>query len=118
MGSPIESGGLDIQEAWVQSAANVLAWGIFGWGVVVAIILFLGMLAVTIRRRRFWCDQARREVEVEFEEHGLPGFRRPTAVLSCSVFEPPTAVHCRRACLDRDMRVRVQMTRRLSWRKP
>jgi len=118
MGSPIESGGLEIPEAWVQSVANALAWGILGWAVFVAIVLFLGMLAVTVRRRRFWCDQARREVEVEFEEQGLPGYRRPTAVLSCSVFEPPTAVQCRRACLDRDMRVRVPMARRLSWRKP
>ncbi len=118
MGSPIESGGLEIPEAWVQSVANAFAWGIRGWAVFVAIVLFLGMLAMTVRRRRFWCDQARSEVEVEFEEHGLPGFRRASAVLSCSVFEPPTAVHCPRACLDRHMRVRVPMARRLSWRKP
>lgn len=96
-------GGLDVQGAWVQSAANVLAWGIFGWGVVVAIMVSLAALAVRVRRRRFWCDQAQREVEVEFEERGLPGFRRATAVLSCSVFEPPTAVRCRGYCLGYDV---------------
>jgi hypothetical protein len=43
------------------------------------------------RRRRFWCPLHRREVEVEFDERGLPGFRRQVAVKSCSVFDPPTA---------------------------
>jgi hypothetical protein len=95
----MEPGGWEIQEAWIQSAAHALAWGIFGWGVVVALMVLLGALAVRVRRRRFWCAQAWREVEVEFEERGFPGFRRPTAVLSCSAFEPPTAVGCRRGCL-------------------
>lgn len=52
------------------------------------------------RRRRFWCALSRREVEVEFEEWGLPGLRQPVAVRSCSVFDPPTAVTCGRRCLD------------------
>src|ERR1700675_5073732 len=39
-----------------------------------------------VRRRRFWCDRAQGEVEVEFEEQGLIGFRRAVAVRSCSVF--------------------------------
>ncbi len=101
---PTEPSGLDVQEAWVQSAANALAWGIFGWGVVVAIVVSLAALAVRARRRRFWCHETQREVEVEFEERGFPGFRRPTAVLSCSVFEPPTAVRCRGSCLGYETR--------------
>jgi hypothetical protein len=104
---PLEVGGWDVQQAWVQSAAHDLAWGIFGWGVGVAILLLVASWAIQIRRRGFWCAQAQREVEVEFEERGLPGFRRPTAVLSCSVFDPPTAVHCRRRCLDGDMRAPI-----------
>ena len=52
------------------------------------------------RRRRFWCAEAGREVEVQFEERGFPGLRRSTAVKSCPVFHPPTAVACRRRCLD------------------
>lgn len=55
---------------------------------------------VVRRRRRFWCAQTRREVEVEFEEHGLPGLRWQGAVLSCSIFEPPTRVAYGRRCLS------------------
>ncbi len=96
---PMGPEALDVQGAWAQSAAETLAWAMVGWGAVVAVILFLAALLVGARRRRFWCDQAKRQVEVEFEVQGLPGFRRPTAVLSCSVFDPPTNVRCRRACL-------------------
>lgn len=53
-----------------------------------------------VRRRRFWCAWSRREVEVEFETRGLPGFRRVVTVRSCSAFDPPTAIECRRRCLD------------------
>ena len=52
------------------------------------------------RRRRFWCAEQRREVEVEFEEVGLPGLGWSAAVRSCPVFDPPTAIACRRRCLD------------------
>lgn len=53
-----------------------------------------------VRRRRFWCALYEREVEVEFEERGLPGLREAVAVNSCSVFEPPAAVTCGRRCVD------------------
>ena len=59
-----------------------------------------------IRRRRFWCAEARREVEVEFEERGLPGLPWSTAVKSCPVFDPPAAVGCRRRCVDARFRRR------------
>lgn len=58
------------------------------------------------RRRKFWCAEARREVEVQFEERGLPGLPWSTAVRSCPVFDPPTAVGCRRRCLDSRFRRR------------
>lgn len=55
----------------------------------------------TVRRRRsFRCPLVRHEVEVEFEERLLLGFRRSVGVRSCSVFEPPTAIECQRRCVD------------------
>lgn len=114
MGWPTESVGWDVQEALVESAANALAWGILGWGAVVASVLLLAMLVIRNRRRRFWCSAAQREVEAEFEERGLPGFRKTTAVLSCSVFDPPTAVRCHRDCLDPDKRQLVPPARQLT----
>ncbi len=90
------------QQAWIQGPSDVVAWGMLG------ALLFLVPLVVLFsrvtRRRRFWCAASRRDVEVEFEEGGLPGFRRPVAVRSCSVFDPPAAVECRRCCLDSDFR--------------
>jgi hypothetical protein len=105
--------GWDVQEGWVEGAANALAWGIFGWGAVVATVVLLAMLGITTRRRRFWCRGAQREVEVEFQESGVPGFAR-VRVLSCSVFDPPTAVSCRRDCIDPDRRFLLPPTRALA----
>lgn len=100
--SPPGSLGAGFDQAWTQGFTDVLAWGLVG------ALLFLFPLVVVFsratRRRRFWCAYSRREVEVEFEEHGLPGFRRAVAVRSCSVFDPATAVRCRRRCLDTDFR--------------
>ena len=56
------------------------------------------------RRRKFWGPFTRLDVEVEFQERGLPGFGRQSAVVSCSVFDPPTVVACRRRCLDSGFR--------------
>ncbi len=58
------------------------------------------------RWRRFWCAEAQREVEVVFEQRGLPGFRWAAAVKSCPVFDPDTAVACQRRCLDTQFRRR------------
>jgi universal stress protein A len=58
-----------------------------------------------VRLRRFWCAEHRREVEVEFEMRGLPGFRSPVAVRSCSAFEPGAAIDCSRRCLDPSFRL-------------
>ena len=93
-GWPVEQ----VREGWVQGLTDV-----FSWGLILAVLFLVPLLVVFssgIRRRRFYCAQNGREVEVEFEERGFPGFRRPVAVKICSVFEPPTAVVCQRACLD------------------
>lgn len=92
----------EAREAWVQGASDV-----FSWGLIAAVLFLLPLLVLfssRVRRHRFYCAQSRREVEVDFEERGLPGFRRAVAVLRCSVFDPPTAVGCRRRCLDPDFR--------------
>jgi heme exporter protein D len=116
---PIASPGWDIQEAWVDSVAMV-GWGVLIWAGVAATlaVLLLPIATQAVRRRRFWCARAQREVEVEFEEQGIIGFRRTVAVRSCSVFDPPTQVHCRRFCLDQAVRVRVPMTLPRPWRWP
>lgn len=54
----------------------------------------------TARRHRVWCALVEREVEVEFEERGIPGLKVQSGVKTCTAFEPPTAVVCRRRCLD------------------
>ena len=92
----------EVREAWVQGAADV-----FSWGLILALLFLVPLLVVfssAIRRRRFYCAQNGREVEVEFEERGVPGLRCAVSVRSCSVFDPPTAVDCRRRCLNSDFR--------------
>ena len=86
----------------VQSLCDAL-----GWGMLAALFLVVPLavlFARVIRRRHFWCPQARREVEVEFMDEGLPGMRRSANVWSCSAFDPPTAVTCRRECADPEFR--------------
>ena len=114
---PIASPAWDVQVAWVDRA-SMLGWGLLIWVAVAATlaVLLLPIAVEAVRRRRFWCPQARREVEVEFEEHGLIGFRRAVAVRSCSVFNPPTQVGCRRSCLDRDARALTPTTLARLWR--
>jgi len=51
-------------------------------------------------RRRFWCASRGRDVEVDFVERGLPGLPSGVGVQGCSAFDPPTAIGCRRRCLD------------------
>jgi nucleotide-binding universal stress UspA family protein len=51
-------------------------------------------------RRRFWCATRERDVEVHFLKRRLPGPSWTTTVRSCSVFDPSTAVACRRPCVD------------------
>ena len=95
-----------------MESTTTLGWGVLIWAGVAATlaVLLLPFAAQAVRRRRFWCARAQREVEVEFEEEGLIGFRRAVAVRSCSVFDPPTQVRCGRFCLDRDARLLFPMT--------
>lgn len=86
-----------LPDALILSVTNALGWAML---VAFAVLLPLALLlSPTTRRRRFWCAQSRRDVEVEFEIGGVPGFRRPVAVRSCSVFDPRSVVRCRRLCL-------------------
>ena len=89
-------------EVWIRGFRDLLAWGLLG--ALIFLVPLLALFGITVQRRRFWCAQSRQEVEVEFEERGLPGFRRQVAVKSCSVFDPPEAVACRRRCLDSTFR--------------
>ena len=101
---PIEWSTPGVSDALIQSVTNAL-----GWAMLVAFVILLPLavlFSATTRRRRFWCAQSRRDVEVEFELAGIPGFRWPAAVRRCSVFDPPTAVRCRRLCLDSSYRCR------------
>jgi hypothetical protein len=100
---PVGYDGADIQ-AWADSVASAYWWPLLGWAAAVLILFSLAALFTRFPvRRRFWCDQAGREVEAEFEEDGPPGRRRFIAVVSCTAFEPSTQVQCGRACLDRDV---------------
>jgi len=85
-----------------ERVSGMVGWGVLAWAVGAALVLLLATLVASRPvRRRFWCEQAGREVDVDLEEHGAPGLRRFIAVRRCSAFEPPTAVMCRRSCLHR-----------------
>jgi hypothetical protein len=85
-----------------EQTSRLVGWGCLAWAAGAALVLLLATLAKSrLARRHFWCEQAGREVDVEFEEHGAPGLRRFIAVRRCSAFEPSTAVLCGRSCLRR-----------------
>ena len=98
----------------------MLRWGLFVWaaGAAIFALLLFPMMGRVVRRRHFWCRRAQGEVEVEFEERGLAGFRRAVAVRSCSLFDPPTDVRCGRSCLTQEVRLRLPMTLPRPWRGP
>ena len=90
-------------------STNAFFWDVVGWPMVLGagLLIMLALMTRVGRRtvnRRLWCPQAGREVNVNFEEAGLPGYHRGMAVLSCSAFEPATDVQCWRSCLDSDVR--------------
>jgi hypothetical protein len=88
----------EIEAIVVQGVIAGLALGLLA---VLLLLLPLAIPRFFVRRRRhFWCATARERVDVEFEDRGLPGFRNAIAVLSCSRFEPPSAIACQRRCLD------------------
>jgi hypothetical protein len=67
---------------------------------IVVIGEWTGLFGRTRGRRSFHCALAGRDVEVQVTERRLFGFPTPVAVHRCSAFESPTAVACRRQCLD------------------
>lgn len=99
-------------DVWVHNGADGVWWVLVIWALLVLGVLLLTQLVVgpALKRRHFVCAEAGREVEVEFEECGLTGLRRAVAVQSCSAFDPPSAVQCRRACLDRDARIKLPLS--------
>jgi hypothetical protein len=92
--------------AVVRSAAEAMGWASFAWAVGFALLTLALTVVATrvVKRRAFWCSGAGRDVEVEFEDWGLLGFRRHD-VLSCSAFEHPDEITCGRACLHAEGRV-------------
>jgi hypothetical protein len=97
------SSGLDIGAMWgVQNVTDVLGWGLLG--ALLLLVPLVVLFSRATRRRRFWCAQSRREVEVQFTESGFPGFQCSRSVKRCSVFEPETEISCNRRCLDSDFR--------------
>ena len=100
---PMGYDGADVQ-VWAESAASSYSWSLLAWAACAAILLLLVVLVTSFpARRRFWCEQAGREVDVEFQENGSPLLRRFVAVVSCTAFEPSAHVRCNRACLARDV---------------
>jgi hypothetical protein len=100
---PVGYDGADVR-AWADGAASGYVWPLLAWAAVVTILFLLAVLATSFPvHRRFWCQQAGRDVDVAFEEDGRPGLRRFVAVVSCSAFEPSTQVRCNRSCLHRDV---------------
>ncbi len=74
-------------------AGQFVAWLVVAAIVLTAMVVWYRQRVV---RHSFWCAVVGREVEVR---------RRLGSVLSCSVFENPTAIACGRRCLDRAFRV-------------
>jgi hypothetical protein len=100
---PIDRLGYDIAQAWItwlQGLMTILAWTTFGLTLGAAAVALIGSRSRVVRYHRFWCPLSRRDVEIALVEDGVPGLRRPVAVAQCSVFEPPSAISCRRRCLD------------------
>lgn len=97
---------------WTEELAGGSASGIgvaLSWGVLASLLVLLAVVVFvwrTVRRRHFWCAEQKREVEVEFEEHGFPGAPYAVLVKRCSVFDPPGAITCGRRCRHGEFRRR------------
>ena len=87
-------------EAMMQALWTVLAWTTLLGTLTVALARLIWASLRALRPRRFWCPAVGRDVEVRFEEWGPPGFRQVLRVAACSVFDPASALACRRVCLD------------------
>lgn len=63
-----------------------------------------GASASGVTRKRFWCRQADRDVEVVYQTRGIGPFRWITGVKTCTAFDPRNEVTCTRKCIDADCR--------------
>lgn len=92
--------------AVVQSVADAMGWASLAWaaGFVLLALLLTIFATSVVRRRAFWCPGVAREVEVDFEDRGVLGFRR-RGVLTCSAFEHPDEVTCERQCVHAEGRL-------------
>jgi len=100
---PMGYDGADVR-VWAESVASSYSWPLLAWAVGAALLFLLVVMITGMPvRRRFWCEQAGREVDVEFQENGSPLLRRFVAVVSCTAFEPSAHVRCNRAFLARDI---------------
>jgi len=84
----------------MQAPWTVLAWMTLLGTLTVALARLIWASLRVLRPRRFWSPAVSRDVEVSFEEWGPPRFRQALRVASCSVFDPASALACRRVCLD------------------
>ena len=89
--------------ALVQGYATIFVIGQIVALALIALLLVVGewtaLFGRARHRRAFHCSHAGREVDVEFADLRLFGWRRPTHVVCCSAFDPASAITCRRACL-------------------
>jgi hypothetical protein len=75
---------------WIEPAGRLtFIWLLFAPSVVLFLMILLEAWRPKSRVRRFWCHNARRNVEVTFAGGG---------VCACSAFDTPEAVTCSRAC--------------------
>src|SRR5690348_16650009 len=92
---PVLASGWDTSlDTWILSCLTVAALPL-----AVALLVVAAAAAIEPRTlgRRFWCALSRREAEVRFAARGL--LSAPCDVVSCSIFEPGSAIACRRRCL-------------------
>jgi hypothetical protein len=88
--------------AMISGWSGMVSWGLVAWAAGAALVVLLATVAASRpAHRHFRCEQAGCDVDVEFEEHGVPGLRRFIAVRRCSALEPTTAVTCGSSCLHR-----------------
>jgi hypothetical protein len=98
--------GWDVADTGLQQALDMFLgqavfWSTLAITLAVAALALLAVVTVSrVVRRRVLCAATGRLAEVDFEERGVRGFHRPVLVHSCSLFDPPTDVRCRCACLD------------------
>lgn len=103
MDFPVQVLDFQLAQEWADLMRAFLM-GLTWMAVLGALAILLGSVVEAscsaVRSRRFWCPSIGRDVQVQFDECGPPGFRHVLRVVECSAFEPPSAIACRRVCRD------------------